>query len=125
SESVYIMIGKKGNIYPIDREKFNATYTPTEAPYEITADYDPKIITRDNPVIRVAPFARGCVSKKTGSCIYARKLTRTLKLFTAWDKSNYMLGRVGDYLAVRADDTGDMYIIPEEQFELIYKETAD
>ena len=125
SESVYIMIGKKGNIYPIGRDKFEATYTPTGTPYEITADYDPKIITRDNPVIRVAPFARGCVSKKAGACIYAKKLNRMLKLFTSWDKSNYMLGRIGDYLAVRADDIRDMYIIPQEQFELIYRESEE
>lgn len=121
SESVYIMIGRKGNIYPIGRDKFEATYTPTDAPYEITADYDPTIITRDNSAFRVLPFARCCVSKASGTPIYAKQLERTLKLYTIWDKSNYMLGNIGDYLAVRSDDVNDMYIIPKEQFE-IYKE---
>lgn len=122
ADNIYIMIGKMGNIYPIDREKFNSSYTATDDPYIPSADYNPKIITQDNSFKRIAPFARCCVSRNAGGRIYAKRLERTLKLFTKWDKSNYMAGRAGDYLAVRTDDTDDIYIIPKEQFENVYRE---
>lgn len=125
AENVYIMIGRKGNIYPIEKEKFEATYIPTDKPYEIISEYDPTIITNDNSVLRIAPYARCCISSTVGAKIYAKQLDHTLKLFTLWDKSNYMLGKTGDYLAVRADDHNDMYIIPGEQFKLIYKEVEE
>lgn len=41
AENVYIMIGAKGNIYPIEKEKFEASYIPTDKPYEIISEYDP------------------------------------------------------------------------------------
>ncbi|MGN0617595.1 MAG: bifunctional oligoribonuclease/PAP phosphatase NrnA [Ruminiclostridium sp.] len=121
SKNTYIMIGRKGNIYPIDKRKFLATYTATEEPYEIKAEYSPSVITADE-VIPVAAYAKCCTSKESGAAIYAKKLDRTLKLYTVWDKANYMLGKAGDYLAVRCDDINDMYIIPKEQFELVYRE---
>ncbi|MGN0657889.1 MAG: bifunctional oligoribonuclease/PAP phosphatase NrnA [Ruminiclostridium sp.] len=121
SKNTYIMIGRKGNIYPIDKRKFLATYTATEEPYEIKAEYSPSVITADS-VIPVADHAKRCTSKESGTAIYAKKLDRTLKLYTIWDKANYMLGNVGDYLAVRSDDINDMYIIPKEQFDFAYRE---
>lgn len=125
SENVYIMIGRNGNIYPIDSEKFHKLYSPSDEPYRFISEYDPRIITRDNHDIRVTPYAKCCMSKVSDSCIYAAPLERTLKLFTTWDSSNYMLGEPGDYLAVRSDDRNDMYIIPREQFALIYQESED
>ena len=122
SKNIYIMVGRKGNIYPIDRKKFEATYTASQEPYEINAEYDPTVITSENSVFRIADHAKCCTSKESGAAIYAKKLDRTLKLYTIWDKANYMLGKVGDYLAVRSDDVNDMYIIPKEQFELVYRE---
>lgn len=124
ADNIYIMIGPIGNIYPIDRDKFASSYTASDDAYEILADYNPKIITSDNSFKRIAPFAHRCVSKDAGS-IYAKRLDRPLKLFTAWDKSNYMTGKIGDYLAVRTDDKSDMYIIPKEQFELVYREIGE
>lgn len=122
AENVYVMIGRNGNIYPIDSVKFGSLYTSTDDPYRINSEYDPRVIVGDQHDIRIAPYAKCAVSDKNNSFIYARELERTLKLFTAWDSSNYMLGEAGDYLAVRSDDLNDMYIIPREQFGLIYKE---
>lgn len=122
-DDVYIMIGRKGNIYPISREKFEATYIPADDDFSLKAEYEPNIITRDSSIYSIMPFARSCVSSESGASIYTKKLDRTLKLYTRWDHGNYMLGRVGDYLAVRSDDTEDMYIITEEQFGLIYRES--
>lgn len=125
ADSTYIMIGRNGNIYPISSERFGKLYTASDAPYQIISEYDPRIITRDQHDIRIAQYARCCVSDRNNSCIFARRLDRTLKLFTSWDSSNYMLGEVGDYFAVRSDDLSDMYVIPREQFEPVYRETEE
>lgn len=125
SENVYIMIGRNGNIYPIDRSKFESTYKAFDEHYEIKSDYDPAVITSENDIIRIAPYAKCCISNASKATIYAKKLDRTLKLYTLWDNANYMLGKVGDYLAVRPDDKHDMYIIPGSQFEYIYKEAEE
>ena len=54
--------------------------------------------------------------------IYARELTRRVKVFTAWDKEGYMLGKQGDYLAVRCDDLHDIYVVEKDVFERNYDE---
>lgn len=45
-----------------------------------------------------------------------------MKVFTAWDEEKYMLGKEGDYLAVRMDDLHDIYIIEKSIFQRTYEE---
>ena len=52
--------------------------------------------------------------------IYARKLEKRYKVFTAWDPDKYYLGKEGDYLAVREDDLSDFYIIAANIFVKTY-----
>lgn len=118
-EDVYIMVGKHGSIYPIDKEKFNITYVPEDKPFEVDAEYNPTMITGSVDFFDITPYAR-CCNTTSHIPIYARELQRTLKLYTQWDSGNYMLGRKGDYFAVRSDDLTDMYIISRGQFEEIY-----
>lgn len=119
ADDIYIMIGKKGNIYPIDKEKFNITYIPTDKPFEVDAEYNPTMIASNVDIFDITPFAK-CCETTYHIPIYAKELDRTLKLYTPWDYSNYMHGKKGDYFAVRSDDLQDMYIITREQFKEIY-----
>ena len=57
--------------------------------------------------------------------IYARELDHRVKGFTAWDPDKYYLGVEGDYLAVRADDLTDIYIIAKSVFERTYRLTEE
>lgn len=45
-----------------------------------------------------------------------------VKVFTEWDKQKYMLGRPGDYLAVRCNDLHDIYVVEKDIFARSYDE---
>lgn len=46
-------------------------------------------------------------------------------MFTAWDEEKYMLGKPGDYLAVRSDDKHDIYVVERDIFFKTYEEKKD
>ena len=56
-----------------------------------------------------------------GDGIYAKEITGRVKIFTMWDQEKYYLGRPGDWLAVRADDPSDVYVIEKGIFEKTYE----
>ena len=66
-------------------------------------------------------YAGACVTTQR-TRIYARELDRGVKVFTAWDKEKYMLGKPGDYLAVRCDDLHDIYVVERDIFGKSYDE---
>ncbi len=120
-----IMIGVKGEVYPNRWSKFEKSYEMTEEPYN-TADcavktlYQPTIHNRTNgSVLYLADYARVCMANG-GTHIHAEKLTKRVKVFTAWDEEKYMLGKPGDYLAVRCDDRHDIYVVEGDVFFKTY-----
>ena len=70
----------------------------------------------------ILPYAKSCIAAG-GSGIYARQLDHRMKVFTTWDPDKYYLGVEGDFLAVRADDLTDIYIIAKSVFERTYRLT--
>ena len=121
-EDKYLMVGIEGEIYPITEEKLEKSYNKTGKPYQRSFEYKPSIrdmFTGERK--EVMPYAQGVIS--TGkSFIYARPLTRYVKLFTAWDDEKYYSGKPGDYIAFREDDVHDIYIIKGRLFNQLYKE---
>ena len=120
-DDLVILIGVEGEIYPTSREKFNAGYRelPDEE-YVCPAEYAPKvtdIVTGTR--VSILPFARPCVSAG-GAGIYAKELDHRIKVFTVWDPDKYYLGVPGDYMAVRADDPSDIYVIARDIFLKTY-----
>lgn len=120
-EDIYIMIGIQGEAYPNKKEKFERSYKRVETPYVFEGEYEPVIkhvVEGEN--VSLVPYAQSCVS--TGEVyIYVKKLDHRVKVFTAWDEDKYMLGKEGDYLAVRKDDMHDIYIIERSIFERTYE----
>ena len=118
----YLMVGIEGEIYPITKEKLERSYNKTGKPYQRSFEYKPSIrdmFTGERK--EVMPYAQGVIS--TGkSYIYARPLTRYVKLFTTWDDEKYYSGKPGDYIAFREDDVHDIYIIKGRLFNQLYKE---
>lgn len=126
TKDLIIMIGIKGEVYPITEEKFNRAYRVVEERSDlrnttIQMKYVPMIKNRtDNTAKQITEFAGSCVTTKT-SQIYAKQLEKTTKIFTAWDEEKYMLGKVGDYLAVRKEDQHEIYAVEENIFGLTYE----
>ena len=123
---IYIMVGVKQEVYPIKREKFEASYNEREEGY--TRDkrffaedfYAPTV--RDKALGQIhdlIPYIRSCIPSGEVS-IFAYRLEKRTKVFTSWNLDGYMFGDVGDFLAIRDDDSHDMYVIEKEIFHHTY-----
>ena len=124
-DDVYIVIGIEGEIWPIKKEKFEASYRISGIKYEFNGEYPPSVVDIENSKkIELLPHAITCIASG-GSGIYVRKLDHRVKLFTAWDPDKYYLGVEGDYLAAREDDPSDIYIIAEHIFPKTYEKCPD
>ena len=116
----YILIGFKGEVWPIKKQKFFDTYQILEQEYEFKGEYEPAIhIKNEGRVLNLVSHAKACINHDTSS-VYAKELRKIEKVFTAWDEESYYLGRPGDFLACREDDHKDIYIIERDIFFKTY-----
>lgn len=128
-EDLIIMVGIKGEIYPDIRERFAKNYEATQMSYHECKDhahcsllYEPTIHNRSTgDVMKLTDYAKVCIAGG-GTHIHAKELTNRVKIFTAWDEEKYVLGKPGDYLAVRCDDRHDIYIVEHDIFDRLYEE---
>jgi phosphoglycolate phosphatase len=115
------MIGIEGEIYPIKEQKLLNSYVFTNFRYTREFEYEPRIKnTVTGEIKHVLPFAQ-TVRSTGSSIIFARPLEQPVKLFTAWTEDKYYSGQIGDYIAVRADDEHDIYVVNKDIFERTYK----
>ena len=124
---IYVMIGVKQEAYPIRRAKFEVSYRVLDGEYKPDARflpeerYAPTAKKRVEGVsVDLLPFARLCVPAGE-TFLRVRRLTKRTKVFTSWNLEGYMFGDVGDYLAVREDDPGDVYVVEREIFRETYE----
>lgn len=122
-EDLVIMVGIKGEVYPNRRSRFEKSYEVTQKPYReygarIGAGllYEPTIHNRETgEVMKLIDHAKLCISDG-GRRVFARELTKRVKLFTAWDREKYTLGCPGDYLIVGCEDRNDIYLLERDIF---------
>lgn len=120
-EDTYLLLGIDGEIYPCKEEKFKASYRVSDEEYIYPAEYEPEVLdAASGERLKVTKYAHSCISAG-GSGIYAKQLNERVKIFTTWDRDNYYLGVKGDYIAMRVDDTKDIYIIAGYIFEKTYE----
>lgn len=119
-DNTVLIIGIKGDVSAISEEKFNCAYTETGKKFSLNLDYTPTIKDADNgKTFPLMPDAKGCIA--TGeSSVFARKLSRTTKLFPYWDNDTYMIGKKGDFIAVSTADPHDIFIIDKALFKKTY-----
>lgn len=127
SEDLYIMIGQRGEVYHINRDKFEKTYEPSEEQLDIfeqMLSYLPEVQNYETEeFITLDEIAYLCYPK-TSSGIYAVPLEHRTKVFNPYSNGEYFLGREGDYLAIRYDDLSDIYIIQKDIFKESYEEIS-
>lgn len=125
SEDIYIMIGNRGEIYHINREKFEKTYEASEEYLDIfeqMLSYIPEIQRyEDGEFVSLDEIAHLCYPKTSGG-IYAIPLECRTKVFNPYNDGQYFLGQEGDYLSIRKDDLQDIYIIQKDIFQESYEE---
>ena len=123
SPDIYIMIGCRGEAYHITRDKFERTYESADESLDIfeqMLDFIPEVqIMKDNSYVSIDELACLCYPK-TENAIYATALDERTKVFPV-SEEDYYLGRPGDYLAIRADDITDIYIIQKDIFQQTYE----
>ncbi|MBO4688453.1 MAG: DHH family phosphoesterase [Clostridiales bacterium] len=118
----FLMIGIEGEVYPINQTKLLARYKSLGRPYSRSFEYSPSIKNlATGEKTDVMSHAQAVVSHG-GGLIYAKPLDHCVKLFTLWDEEKYYLGNIGDYIAIRAEDEHDIYIIKKHIFPQLYKE---
>lgn len=126
-DDLIIMIGINGEVYPNHMDKFQRNYKVLDQKYnysELVYNnlYEPVVKNRLNGRSKkLTKYAGVCVA--TGEVqIYAKPLEKAVKVFTSWDPEKYMVGKIGDMLAVRTDDMHDVYIVDREIFDITYGE---
>ncbi|MDE6661900.1 MAG: DHH family phosphoesterase [Lachnospiraceae bacterium] len=125
-----IMIGIKGEVYPNRQSNFEKKYEVTGEAYKITdytlkTVYQPTLHNReDGSVLNLADYAGICIASGD-THIHAKELTKRVKIFTAWDKEKYMVGKPGDYLAVRCNDLHDIYVVERDIFFKTYDKKVE
>ena len=120
-EDTVIAMGIQGEIYPMTWETFAKKYELDEAPYVYPGEYVPTIKDiSSGKSENILPFAHSCYTVGNSE-IYAKEIKNRTKVFTRWDNEHYYLGKPGDYMAVTASDTSDIYIIEREIFSKTYE----
>ncbi|MCL2676055.1 MAG: recombinase RecJ, partial [Firmicutes bacterium] len=125
-QDIYIMVGIRQEIYPIKRAKFEASYKELDGEYRVIPQLLPE--NHYKPAVKnslegiteqIERFIRPCVSIGEVK-ILAKQIPKDTKVFTTWNPEGYMFGKAGDWLAIRADDPNDIYIIENTIFKIIY-----
>ena len=85
-------------------------------------EYLPEVeLLPDGEYVALDEIAKLCYPK-SGNGIYCKELECRTKVFPVNGNDEYYLGNQGDYLAVRLDDSTDLYIIQKEIFGNTYEE---
>jgi phosphoglycolate phosphatase len=120
SADTFLMIGISGEVYPIKRDRFEASYEPIEGCALPETEYMPVVsdrISGEKKMLR--PYAVTCIPKKD-RFVLARELTRETKVFSDWDRDRYFYGAAGDFIAASESDPSDVYIINRDIFFRTY-----
>ena len=122
SKDIYLMIGIVGEVYPIKRDRFRASYALTNNPPKVDFEYVPEIINRITGERKeILQFAKNCVASSK-KIVRATRLKKHTKVFTDWDKDKYFSGEPSDWLVANDDDHNDCYIVKRDIFGDSYTE---
>lgn len=120
SSDIYIIVGIEGEAQPIHKEKFERSYRSVDRPLDISFQYNPVVKNKQTgESVELINYIQACVTTSAVP-IYAKPLTKNVKIFTLWNAEQYLSGFVGDYLVAREDDFHDIYVIRKDIFHKTY-----
>lgn len=123
---VYCVIGSRGEVRIVPGQRFRRNYEVMEdqgqkEEYLSKLEYAPVIKNRETGRnLTLADCCRMCVPNGE-AVIYAKALEKGVKVFSAHDRSRYMLGEPGDFLAVSRDELSDVFVVEKRQFADMYE----
>lgn len=124
TEGLYLLIGLHGEVHSMQRSDFEKTYEEVDENFQLKTDYPPMVKDQSKTLsLDLLLYAKACM-QTAEDFIYARPLTKSAKVFTKSDKDNYILGRSGDYIAVKETDEHDIYAVECHAFMQNYEERA-
>lgn len=124
-EDMILIIGIQGEVYSKKLEEFECAYKKIEGKYiysecVINNPYEPVVKNqRDGKKIALADYANVCVSTEIVQ-IYAKPLKKAVKVFGSQSSDKYMVGKIGDFLAVKRDGIKDVYVVDKTVFDKTY-----
>lgn len=121
SENSYIMIGARGEVFQIGKKKFEEKYAVIEDAFHMEMDYTPTVKDKNTgKSVELLQYAKACVTVG-GTCIYAKKLQKSIKIFTTHESERYISGYAGDYAVVPVNNINDIKIIKKDNFDNLYE----
>jgi phosphoglycolate phosphatase len=120
SAGTFLMIGISGEVYPIKKDRFEASYEIMKGCALPETEYMPVVsekISGEKKALR--PYARTCIPRED-RFVRARELAKAAKVFSNWDRDRYFHGVAGDYIAASESDLSDVYIIDRDIFFRTY-----
>ena len=110
SRDTYIMIGAAGDVYPLQKTKFHNYYTSSNVPFTpLDTIYFPSIKNKlTGETIELKTLINTCLPKGEAK-IYARVLTKRIKVFPLNYSDTYVLGRPNDYCCTIQTSKGYLY----------------
>jgi len=118
SDETVLMIGIKGEVYPIELDKFIGSYKLTGEQFAPRVSYPPTVLNKNTGKrLPLLEFSNVC-ERSDASSVLAVQLKDHVKVFTLWDSESYLSGEPGDWLVANSHD--DIYIITADVFEKLY-----
>lgn len=111
-----VIVDSDGNVEVISKEKYTSTYRLSSAPYICSAKYMPTLKSnKDNPGLEFEKCLSSCAPGEE-SIYLIKELTEDVKLFYLGNEDTYVLGKKGDYIACKENNTKDLFIIKNNNF---------
>lgn len=120
SPDLYLLVDDYGHVRTIHQNTFKRNYKTIKTAFQLPTQYAPIVKNKNSDIsYTLVHSLKACMPLKHLT-VYAKPLTKNVKIFTRWDQELYVSGAIGDYLVIQGDDTLDLSIEPKEKFNQSY-----
>ena len=117
----YLVINSRGRASLIEGMRFIQNHKLIGDHYTVDVEYYPSLRNKvSGEIIPLGAYTKKFLFKGE-EYVYAKQLDKSLKLFGAWNRQDYMYGKQTDYMVVNQEDLTDVYIVSQESFASEYE----